>query len=628
MSVRYERPIIITLTKALVSSNKQMSNRNRNFILGLVVVFLLLLGLNALWGKKSASRELVYSDFIQRVSAGQVKSVSLQGWRIDGVLRDGERFFVIQPKSPSLTGLLRKHDVLIQVLQDDNSPWWITLFFHWGPLLFIVALWIFLMRRMQGGGGGKLFALGKSRAKRVDESGQRKVTFADVAGIEEVKHDLQEIVEYLKKPDKFQALGGRIPRGVLMVGPPGVGKTLLARAVAGEADAPFFSISGSDFVEMFVGVGASRVRDLFREARKESSGIIFIDEIDAVGRKRGSGLGSGHDEREQTLNQLLVEMDGFEGSERIIVMAATNRPDVLDPALLRPGRFDRNVMVSLPDAKGRAKILQVHAKKVTMAKKANLLTVARGCPGFSGADLRNLVNEAALCAARRNLKSVGEAELNWARDRVMMGPERRGMIITEEQKKNTAYHEAGHALMGALLPKADPVHKITIIPRGQAMGLTSFLPVDDVYTQDRDRVVSEIMVAMGGRAAEEVVFGERTTGASDDLRKATRIARNMVTQWGMSDTMGPICLEEGEERSFLGRDMHMERAYGEKTALKVDQEVSSILKNAYDKVRIMLTENLETLHAVAKDLLEKETLDGDDLKNLLKLNGTVTASHA
>jgi cell division protease FtsH len=481
-------------------------------------------------------------------------------------------------------------------------------------------VWIFLMRRMQGG-GNRLFSLGKSRARRVDEKG-RRATFADVAGVEEAKADLVEIIEFLKDPQRFRKLGGKIPKGLLMIGPPGTGKTLLARAVAGEANVPFFTISGSDFVEMFVGVGASRVRDLFEDGRKNAPCIIFIDEIDAVGRHRGAGLGSGHDEREQTLNQLLVEMDGFDTSEGVIVMAATNRVDVLDPALLRPGRFDRTVTVPLPDVRGRERILAIHAGRIKLAERVDLSVIAKGTPGFSGADLRNLVNEAALFAARKNQPAVELADLEWARDKVLMGPERRSMLMSDEEKRNTAYHEAGHAIVGSLVQNSEPVHKVTIVPRGQALGVTSFLPQEELHNHGRDYLMASIMVAMGGRAAEELIFGYTavTTGAGNDIQRATQTARNMVTQWGMSEAIGPITLDLGEEQHFLGRDIGLERPYGEDTAELIDQEVNEILKLAHKKAKNLLTDHLDKLHTLAKRLLDNETVEGDELRTLLRIH--------
>ncbi|HUJ74843.1 MAG TPA: ATP-dependent zinc metalloprotease FtsH [bacterium] len=592
-----------------------MNSRNKNFLIGLIVFVVAVVILNILTSTRTSPKELVYSDFLHRVQNNQVASVVMAGSRIDGVQPDGTQFTTQAPRDPNLVPTLQRANVKITVRPDSGTPWYVGLFLHWGPFILIIAVWIYLMRRMQGG-GSRLFSLGKSRARRMDDKAKR-TTFADVAGVEEAKEDLVEIIEFLKDPQRFRKLGGKIPKGVLMVGPPGTGKTLLARAVAGEADVPFFTISGSDFVEMFVGVGASRVRDLFEEGRKNAPCILFIDEIDAVGRHRGAGLGSGHDEREQTLNQLLVEMDGFDTSEGVIVIAATNRVDVLDPALLRPGRFDRTVVVPLPDVEGRERILGIHAARVKMAPTVDLSLIAKGTPGFSGADLRNLVNEAALYAARQARPQVNQAELEWARDKVMMGPERKSMVMTQEEKRNTAYHEAGHALIGSLLPRADPVHKVTIVPRGPALGLTSFLPKEEIHNQDRDYLFARIMVAMGGRAAEELVFGDVSTGAGNDIQQATQIARNMVTQWGMSEKVGPINFGTGEEQYFLGRDIGMDRHYGEETAQIIDQEVQGILRTSYEKTKALLKANMDKLERLAKRLIEEETVEGDDLRGML-----------
>ena len=599
-----------------------MNARNKNFLIGLVIIVLAVVVMNVLTSKRTAPREILYSDFLSRVKNGQVMSVVMTGDRLEGDQLDGTSFSVNTPKDPTLISTLQGNNVKITVQPDAGSPWYVSIFLHWGPFILIIAVWIFLMRRMQGG-GNRLFSLGKSRARRVDEK-SRRATFADVAGVEEAKEDLVEIIEFLKDPQKFRKLGGKIPKGLLMIGPPGTGKTLLARAVAGEANVPFFTISGSDFVEMFVGVGASRVRDLFEEGRKNAPCIIFIDEIDAVGRHRGAGLGSGHDEREQTLNQLLVEMDGFDTSDGVIVMAATNRVDVLDPALLRPGRFDRTVTVPLPDVRGRERILAIHAAKVRLAPGVDLSVIAKGTPGFSGADLRNLVNESALYAARLNKTAVELRDLEWARDKVLMGPERRSMLMTEEEKRNTAYHEAGHAIVGSLVPKADPVHKVTIVPRGQALGVTSFLPQEELHNHDRDYLLASIMVAMGGRAAEELIFGDTsvTTGAGNDIQKATQTARNMVTQWGMSEAIGPITLDLGEEQHFLGRDIGLERPYGEDTAELIDQEINEILKASYAKAKGLLRDNIDKLHVLAKRLIEHETVEGEELRALLAAPAT------
>ena len=599
-----------------------MPPRNKNFMIGLMVIILAIVLMNSIGGSRPRGREVAYSDFLHRVKNNMVREVEISGPQIDFVQMNEEPFSTVAPKDTELVPLLESQNVRILVRPEQGNPWYFTLFVQWGPFILIIGVWIFLMRRMQGGGGGnKLFSLGKSRARRVDE-GEQRTTFADVAGVEEAKEDLVEIIDFLRDPHKFRKLGGKIPKGLLMVGPPGTGKTLLARAVAGEAEVPFFTISGSDFVEMFVGVGASRVRDLFEEGRKNAPCIVFIDEIDAVGRHRGAGLGSGHDEREQTLNQLLVEMDGFDTSEGVIIIAATNRVDVLDPALLRPGRFDRTVNVPLPDVRGRERILGIHASKVRLAKDTNLSTVARGTPGFSGADLRNLVNEAALYAARKDKKEVELSDMEWARDKVMMGPERRSMLMSEDERRNTAYHEAGHAIVGSLVPKADPVHKVTIVPRGQALGLTAFLPKDDVHNHDTEYLRALIMVAMGGRAAEEIIFGEDkvTTGAGNDIHQATRTARQMITTFGMSKAIGPISLDQPEEQHFLGRDIGVDRPYGEDTAELIDQEVHELINTSYKSVVQLLRDNLEKLHELARQLLEKETVEGDDLRALLGAN--------
>ncbi len=592
-----------------------MNARNKNFLIGLIIVVLVIVITNMMTTQQRSAQELYYSDFLNRVKSGQVMTVVISGNRLEGEQVDGTAFSTYAPEDPQLVPTLQRNKVRITAQPAGGSPWYVTLLLHWGPFILIIAVWIFLMRRMQGT-GNRLFSLGKSRARRADEAATTH-TFADVAGVEEAKEELVEIIEFLRDPQKFRKLGGKIPKGVLMVGAPGTGKTLLAKAVAGEAEVPFFSVSGSDFVEMFVGVGASRVRDLFEEGRKNAPCILFIDEIDAVGRHRGAGLGSGHDEREQTLNQLLVELDGFDSSEGVIVIAATNRVDVLDPALLRPGRFDRQVTVPLPDLRGREQILHIHAAKVSLAAKVELSVIARGTPGFSGADLRNLVNEAALHAARGNKKSVNLGDLEWARDKVLMGPERRAMLMSEEEKRNTAYHEAGHALVGALLPKADPVHKIAIVPRGQSLGLTAFLPKEDVYNHDRDYLIAKLMVAMGGRAAEELVFGELTTGAGNDILQATQTARRMVTQWGMSELIGPVTLGPAEHQAFLGREIGVERDYGEDTAELIDQEVQSLVQTSYDKAKGLLAEHIDKLHQLAKRLLEKETVEGAELLSML-----------
>ena len=524
----------------------------------------------------------------------------------------------IPENDTKLVDFLRHFQVQINYTPEQGLPWYLNLLIHWGPFLLIFGIWIFLMRRMQGMGAGRLFSLGRSRAQKMDPD-KMKITFKDVAGVEEAKSDLAETIEFLKDPTKFRKLGGRIPKGMLMSGPPGTGKTLLAKGVAGEADVPFFSMSGSDFVEMFVGIGASRVRDLFEEGRRNAPCILFIDEIDAVGRSRGAGLGSGNDEREQTLNQLLVEMDGFDATEGVIIIAATNRPDVLDPALLRPGRFDRQVHVPLPDIRGREEILKIHAEKVQMSENVDLSVIARGTPGFSGADLKNLVNEAALGAARHNKTALTLADFEWARDKVMMGPERRSMLMTDREKETTAYHEAGHALVSALLPKSDPIHKVTIVPRGRAMGLTAYLPENDVQSYDREFLMNRITIAMGGRAAEELIFNELTTGASNDIQQATDMARNMICRWGMSDKLGPIVLGTDDQQHVLGRDIGSEREYSEDTAVEIDKEMRNTIKTHYRKAKKLLKDNIKVLHKIAEVLIQEETIEG---KRILELLGT------
>ncbi|MCZ6749404.1 MAG: ATP-dependent zinc metalloprotease FtsH [SAR324 cluster bacterium] len=593
-----------------------MNARNKNFLIGLIVVVMAIVFMNMVSSNRTAPREVIYSEFLRQVKLGQVMNVVVEPGAIQGEMVDGSPFSAYAPDDPGLIPLLRDYNVNITVNPDQGTPWYLSILLHWGPFLLIIGIWIYLMRRMQGG-GNRLFNLGKSRARRLDEKDKRS-TFDDVAGVEEAKEELVEIIEFLRDPAKFRKLGGKIPKGVLMVGPPGTGKTLLARAVAGEAEVPFYSISGSDFVEMFVGVGASRVRDLFDEGRKNAPCLLFIDEIDAVGRHRGAGLGSGHDEREQTLNQLLVEMDGFDSGEGVIVIAATNRPDVLDPALLRPGRFDRIVTVPLPDMRGRERILAIHGANVSLGPKVDLMRIAKGTPGFSGADLRNLINEAALFAARNDKNHVAESDLEWARDKVMMGPERKSMIMSDEEKRNSAYHEAGHALVGALTPQADPVHKVTIVPRGEALGVTVFMPKEDVHNYDREYLVARIMVAMGGRAAEELIFGEITTGAKDDIVKATKVARDMVCLYGMSEVLGPINLDHGERQHFLGRDIGLDRQFGENTAEMVDEEVAQLVKSAYEKAKTLLADHMDQLHRLAKRLIEVETVDYDELTDMLQ----------
>jgi cell division protease FtsH len=550
------------------------------------------------------------------VDRGDVQKVTIQGHNIQGEYKNGERFRTFAPDDPELVKSLRDKKVKIAAKPEEDSPWYMVLLLNWFPMLLLIGVWIFFMRQMQVG-GGKAMSFGKSRAKLLTEN-QHRVTFSDVAGVDEAKDDLQEIISFLKDPKKFTKLGGRIPKGCLLVGPPGTGKTLLARAIAGEAGVPFFSISGSDFVEMFVGVGASRVRDLFVQGKKNAPCIIFIDEIDAVGRHRGAGLGGGHDEREQTLNQLLVEMDGFEANEGVILIAATNRPDVLDPALLRPGRFDRRVVVPRPDVKGREGILQVHTRKVPVGSDVDIGVLARATPGFAGADLENLVNEAALLAARNNKEKVDMHDFELAKDKVMMGAERRSMIISEEEKRNTAFHEAGHALVAKLLPGADPIHKVTIIPRGMALGLTQQLPIDEKHTYPREYLLNNLVILFGGRVAEELVLNHMTTGAGNDIEKATDLARRMVCEWGMSEKLGPMTFGKKEEEIFLGRDFTQKVDYSESTAIEIDAEVRRIIQDSYHKAKDLLKSNLRLLHKVAETLLEKEVLDGSEIDAIVR----------
>jgi cell division protease FtsH len=554
-----------------------------------------------------------YSDFLNMVESGGVVQVTIQGEHITGMSTQG-LFKTFVPKDPELITLLRSKGVKITAKPEEDSSWF-QVFLSWVPMLLLIGVWIFFMRQMQVG-GGKALSFGKSRARLMSDS-QAKVTFQDVAGVEEAKEELQEIVEFLRDPKKFTRLGGRIPKGVLLMGAPGTGKTLLARAIAGEAGVPFFSISGSDFVEMFVGVGASRVRDLFVQGKKHAPCIIFIDEIDAVGRHRGAGLGGGHDEREQTLNQLLVEMDGFESNEGVILISATNRPDVLDPALLRPGRFDRQVVVPVPDIKGREAILKVHLKKKITADGVETQILARGTPGFTGADLENMVNEAALMAARRGKDKVEMNDFEDAKDKVMMGAERRSMIISEEEKRITAYHESGHTLVARLLPNTDPIHKVTIIPRGRALGLTQQLPIDEKHTYPKEYLLNNIAILMGGRVAEEIVLKSQTTGAGNDIEKASELARRMVCDFGMSESLGPLSYGKREEQIFLGREIAQHRDYSELTAQKIDDEVRGIVSRAYGKTTQLIKDNMDTLHKMAHALLEKETLNTKDIDDIM-----------
>ena len=566
-------------------------------------------------GGGAAEEVLTYSEFYQEVKAGNVRSVTIAGNQITGKLRGDENLRTTIPSDyPGIIDVLQEAGVAIEV-KESSTPAWLSFLINASPFILLFGFWIFMMRQMQAG-GNKALSFGKSRAKLLT-SQQKKITFKDVAGVEEAKEELQEVIEFLREPQKFQKLGGRIPKGVLLVGPPGTGKTLLARAIAGEANVPFFSISGSDFVEMFVGVGASRVRDLFEQGKKSAPCIIFMDEIDAVGRHRGAGLGGGHDEREQTLNQLLVEMDGFDSNEGVILIAATNRPDVLDPALLRPGRFDRRVVVNRPDVRGREGILRVHTRKVPLANDVDLHVLARGSPGFSGADLANLVNEAALFAARQNRKVVTMRDFELAKDKVMMGAERRSMLLTEEEKKNTAYHEAGHALVAAMIPHSDPLHKVTIIPRGAALGVTMQLPLDDKHTYTKDFLGARLAILMGGRIAEEMFLEHMTTGAGNDIEQATEMARQMVCEWGMSG-LGPLTFGKKEEQIFLGREIAQHRDYSEATAIRIDAEVSSLVKTAYDQAKKVITDHSDVLVRMAEALLEREVLDGDDVQALVE----------
>jgi cell division protease FtsH len=591
----------------------------KNVIIWILFGFMMILLFN-LFNTPRGIEEISFSDFMVNLENTNVTDVTIKEPEnlITGTLKDGSQFKTYAPDYPELVKELRGKGVMISV-KPDQDPWYMNVLFNFGPVLLLILLWIFFMRQMQAG-GSKALSFGKSKAKLVTEKSV-KVTFSDVAGIDEAKAEVQEIIDFLKDPSKFQKLGGKIPKGVLLVGAPGTGKTLLARAIAGEAGVPFFSISGSDFVEMFVGVGASRVRDLFDQAKKNAPCILFIDEIDAVGRHRGAGLGGGHDEREQTLNQLLVEMDGFDPNEGVIVLAATNRPDVLDPALLRPGRFDRQVVVPQPDVKGRLAIIKVHSKKIPLADDVKLEVLSRGTPGFSGADLENLVNEAALLAARQSKANVEMVDFENAKDKVMMGTERKSMILSEEEKRNTAYHEAGHALVAKLTPGTDPIHKVSIIPRGMALGVTQQLPIDDRYTYPKEHLLKTMSVLLGGRAAEEIAFGHMTTGAGNDIEKVTEIARKMVCEWGMSEQLGPLTFGQKQEQIFLGREITQHKDYSEDTAKAIDAEIKRIVSERYEYSKLLLTENRHFLEKLAKALLEKETLDGDEIDAIIHGTG-------
>jgi len=589
----------------------------KNLSMWLVIGLTMILLFNLFNKPQATSSSLTYSEFMSKIENKSINRVRIEGDTISGTLQDGKPFRTVYPVTDAeLIPILRDAGVDITVKEVQKDSWFMTIFVSWFPMLLLIGVWIFFMRQMQGGGKGGALSFGKNRA-RLMEQGDNKVTFADVAGIDESKEELEEIIDFLKDPHKFTVLGGRIPKGVLLAGSPGTGKTLLAKAIAGEADVPFFSISGSDFVEMFVGVGASRVRDLFTQGKKHAPCIIFIDEIDAVGRHRGAGLGGGHDEREQTLNQLLVEMDGFESNEGVIIVAATNRPDVLDPALLRPGRFDRQVVVPIPDVGGRQKILEIYGRKTKMASQVDYGVLARGTPGFTGADLENLVNEAALMAAREGAKEIDLELLEKAKDKIMMGAERRSMIITEKEKQVTAYHEAGHALVAYLLPDTDPIHKVTIIPRGRALGLTMQLPMDEKYTHSKGYLKNSLCILFGGRIAEKLIFNEITTGAGNDLERATALARKMVCEWGMSDELGPLTYGKKEEQIFLGREIAQNRDFSEETARQIDLAVKDIILEASEKVSDMLEENTDILKRMADDLLEKETIVLEDIEQIL-----------
>jgi cell division protease FtsH len=586
----------------------------KNLALWLVITLMMIM-LYQLFSKQHlVETNLTYTEFLKMVDAGRVAEVVIQGQELYGTDVDHKRFKVYAPQDSDLIKILRSKGVVISAKPPAESPWYMSILVSWFPMLVLIGVWIFFMRQMQAG-GGKALSFGKSRARLMSDQSE-KVTFEDVAGIDEAKEELEEIVEFLRDPKKFTRLGGRIPKGVLLMGPPGTGKTLLARAIAGEAGVPFFSISGSDFVEMFVGVGASRVRDLFVQGKKNAPCIIFIDEIDAVGRHRGAGLGGGHDEREQTLNQLLVEMDGFESNEGVILISATNRPDVLDPALLRPGRFDRQVVVSMPDIKGREKILRVHMRRTPIAPDVNPNILAKGTPGFSGADLENLVNEAALLAAKRNKEKIDMTDFEDSKDKVYMGLERKSKVIKEEDRKVTAYHEGGHALVARFLPETDAVNKITIVPRGRAAGVTWFLPEERDFKY-KDQLESELAVAFGGRVAEETVFHRISTGAANDIKQATELAQQMIRSWGMSEELGPLSYAKGEEQVFLGREIAQHRDYSEETARKIDEEITKLVNRSYQRAKVVLNENLDILHKLAALLLEKETVMGKELDELI-----------
>ncbi|SDL17134.1 cell division protease FtsH [Maridesulfovibrio ferrireducens] len=615
-----------------------MNSFAKNLLVWVTIMLVMIVLFNLFNQPVAPQLKVSYTDFLMKVDQGEVIQVKIQGHKISGVMVGDKRFVTYSPNDPSLVPSLIKNKIEVVAEPEEDAPWYMTLFISWFPMLLLVGVWIFFMRQMQGGGGGGgrggAMSFGRSKARMLNEE-SAKVTFQDVAGVDEAKEELSEIVQFLSEPKKFTRLGGRIPKGVLLVGSPGTGKTLLARAVAGEAGVPFFSISGSDFVEMFVGVGASRVRDLFAQGKKNAPCLIFIDEIDAVGRQRGAGLGGGHDEREQTLNQLLVEMDGFESNEGVILIAATNRPDVLDPALLRPGRFDRQVVVPTPDVRGRAHILKVHTRKTPLAEEVDLDVIARGTPGFSGADLENLVNEAALYAAKNNQDYVNMIDFEEAKDKVLMGRERRSLILNDKEKETTAYHEAGHALVARLLENTDPVHKVTIIPRGRALGVTQQLPVDDRHNYSKKYLEDTLVMLLGGRVAEELILDQMTTGASNDIERATKMARSMVCQWGMSEKLGPMTFGETNDQVFLGKEFGHGKDFSEDTSRLIDSEVRRIIDTAQETARTLLSEKKEFLHKLAEALLERETISGSEIDILMdggvlppleKVNSTVKPS--
>ncbi len=593
-----------------------MNQFYKNLALWLVIGMILIALFNIFNQPLNTQSEVIFSEFMNQVENGQITEVMIQGDSISGKNVDGRSFQTMTPpKDPDLVRILREKGVRIVVVPPEQTSWYMNILISWFPMILLLGIWIFFMRQMQSG-GGKALSFGKSKARLMNEA-KNKTTFKDVAGVDEAKEELHEIIEFLKEPQKFSKLGGKIPKGVLLVGPPGTGKTLLAKAIAGEANVPFFSISGSDFVEMFVGVGASRVRDLFEQGKKNSPCIIFIDEIDAVGRHRGAGLGGGHDEREQTLNQLLVEMDGFENNEGVILIAATNRPDVLDPALLRPGRFDRQVVVNRPDVKGREGVLKVHTATVPLTEDVDLKTIAKGTPGFTGADLANLVNEAALLAARDDKNCVGNDDFENAKDKVLMGVERRSLVITEKEKRTTAYHEAGHALVAMKIPGTDPIHKVTIIPRGRALGVTQQLPEDERHTYPKSYLYNNLAIFMGGRVAEEICLGQVTTGAGNDIERATEMARKMVCEWGMSEKMGPLTYGAKEEQVFLGKDFSQQKNFSDQTAKLIDQEVKALVMGGYSNAHEILTDNREILEKLALALLDQETLNATEIKDIV-----------